>query len=74
MADAYDTAVSYRDSIVQLHEYLCGNEVPPEAEAWQDCAEKLARELRRYAEWLDGVLRGEVCMTIAFPSWKEDKE
>jgi hypothetical protein len=72
MADAYDAAVSYRDSILARCSQLCGDVLPPEPESWQEVASSLSFELRRYAKFLDHCVEGRVPGPIAFPSWQED--
>jgi hypothetical protein len=75
MADAYDAAVSYRDSIVSIGQMLAGDEVTDDPAAfptWQDNAKRQARELRRYAQFLDDCAEGRVRGPIVFPSWKEE--
>jgi hypothetical protein len=71
MADAYDAAVSYRDSILERHRGLCGDELPEDTQSWQETASVLSFELRRYAQFLDDCVEGRVRGPIVFPSWEE---
>ena len=71
MAGVYDAAVSYRDSIVALGQMLAGDEPADEPMDWQSLAQRQARELRRYAQFLDDCVEGRVRGPIVFPSWEE---
>jgi hypothetical protein len=72
MADAYEAAVAYRDSIVAIGQMLAGDEPADEPADWQAIATRQARALRRYAQFLDDCVEGRVRGPIVFPSWKED--
>jgi hypothetical protein len=72
MTGAYEAAVSYRDSIVTLGQMLAGDEPADEPMDWQAMAQRQARELRRYAQFLDDCAEGRVRGPIVFPSWKEE--
>lgn len=69
-----DAHVAYIDSIVAIGQMLCGDEVcddPTAFPTWQALAQRQARELRRYAQFLDDCAEGRVTGPIVFPSWKE---
>ena len=72
MADAYEAAAAYRDSIVSIGQMLAGDEPADEAMDWQAMARRQARVLRRYAQFLDDCAEGRVSGPIVFPSWKEE--
>lgn len=72
MSGAYEAATHYRDCILTSSAELAGEEVASPGESWQHVAARLARELRRYAEFLDDCAAGQVAGPIVFPSWKED--
>ena len=72
MDDAYGHACFHRDCILESAAQLAGEEVAYAGESWQSVAKRLARELRRYAEFLDSCASGSVTGPIVFPSWKED--
>ncbi len=70
-----DAHVAHIESIIAIGQMLCGDEVcddPSEFPTWQALAKRQARELRRYAEFLDECAEGRVRGPIVFPSWKED--
>lgn len=73
MADCYDAAKSYRDSILSDADALSGDSLPDgETLAWQGVASRLAFSLRQYAKFLDDCAEGRVRGPICFPSWREE--
>lgn len=69
---AYERSCFHRDCILESSAQLAGEEVSHAGESWQSVAKRLARELRRYATFLDDCAAGRVRGPIVFPSWKED--
>lgn len=65
---------AYIDSIVAIGQMLCGDDVTDDPAAfptWQSLAKRQARELRRYAQFLDDCAEGRVTGPIVFPSWRD---
>lgn len=71
MQDPYVILERYRNDIRHWHRVLCGDIVGPSEKSWQDIADALATDLRRYADYLDNCREGHVAGPIAFPSWDE---
>jgi hypothetical protein len=74
MSGAYEAAVAYRDDIIDIGQMLAGDEVTDDLVAfptWQANAKRLARVLRRYAQFLDDCAEGRVGGPIVFPAWEE---
>ena len=72
MPDVYDAADSYVQSIKHYGDQLCGDVVAePAAESWHDVAATMARELRRYADFLDLCVAGRAKGPFVFPSWRD---
>jgi hypothetical protein len=72
---AWDAHASYIDSIIAVGQMLAGVDMtddPEEYPTWQSLAQRQARVLRRYAQFLDDCADGKVRGPIVFPAWKED--
>lgn len=63
--DIYDRLKQAQDHVVDELECLAGNRVADAA--WQDVAGTAALALRRYADLLDSLRRGEMSGTVTFP-------
>ena len=72
MPDVYDAADSYVQSIKHYGDQLCGDVVAePDHGDWHDVAATMARELRRYADFLDLCVAGRAKGPFVFPSWRD---
>lgn len=69
--DAYNTLLTYRNDILHWSRVLCGDIVGPSGKSWQQAADMLATDLRRYADYLDNCRTGHVAGPIVFPSWED---
>ena len=76
MADknsAYEECYAFQEEIVCIGDMLAGQTVcddPAEFPTWQSLAQRQARLLREYAQFLDDCAEGRVRGPIVFPEWE----
>jgi len=68
----YPDSVASLGDILHGFEVLCGDELGPINESWQDRAKYIAKDLRRLANMLDAAVEGRVLDgPVVFPSPSE---